>query len=108
MGDGGVVAPFKGHAGLQGYDGILHGGIVSALLDAAMTHCLFRHGIKAVTDELNVRFLRPVPFAAILTVSARPKALKLPIFKLAAELTGDGRVMARAEARFMRMKGDGA
>lgn len=105
--EGGVSAAFQGHAGLQGYDGILHGGIVSALLDAAMTHCLFRHGIRAVTAELKVRFHQPVPFAAPLLLSARPVALKPPVYKVAAELAEAGRVLARAEASFMRMKGDG-
>lgn len=38
------------------YIDLLHGGIASTLLDAAMTHCLLSKGIEALTAELNVRF----------------------------------------------------
>ncbi|HOX06799.1 MAG TPA: PaaI family thioesterase [Planctomycetota bacterium] len=99
--DGGVAAEFKGHAGLQGYEGLLHGGIASALLDAAMTNCLFRHGVKAVTARLAVRFRAPIPFGATLIVQARPIVLRPPLYKLAAELVDNGRVSAEAEAQFM-------
>ena len=59
--EGGVRADLQGGARLQGYDGILHGGVVAALLDAAMTHCLFHHGVVGLTAELRVRYLKPVP-----------------------------------------------
>ncbi|MDA3925595.1 MAG: PaaI family thioesterase [Kiritimatiellae bacterium] len=51
-----VEAYFKGSNALQGYTGILHGGVISALLDSAMVHMLFHKGIRAVTAELNVKF----------------------------------------------------
>ena len=59
--DGGVRTLFQAHSGLQGYKGILHGGVISSLLDAAMTHCLFHQGIEAVTGDLHVRFVKSVP-----------------------------------------------
>jgi hypothetical protein len=52
-----VCATFQASPELQGYDGILHGGVIAALLDAAMTHCLFHRGIQAMTGDLHVRFL---------------------------------------------------
>jgi hypothetical protein len=55
-GDGAVYGSFQSHAGLQGYDGYIHGGVISALLDSVMTHCLFHSGVRAVTGELNIRF----------------------------------------------------
>lgn len=42
-----------------------------ALLDAAMTHCLFRQGIEAVTASLKVRFVEPIPHATPLNIRAR-------------------------------------
>ena len=44
----------------QGYPGVVQGGIVSTLLDSAMTNCLFGLGIEAMTVRLNVRFQEPV------------------------------------------------
>jgi acyl-coenzyme A thioesterase PaaI-like protein len=59
--DGAVHTVFKAHEGLQGYRGILHGGVITALLDAAMANCLFLKGVEALTGDLHVRFLKPVP-----------------------------------------------
>jgi len=44
----------------EGYSGIMHGGIISALLDGAMTNCLFLHGRDAVTAQLVINFRHPV------------------------------------------------
>ena len=91
---------FQAHEGLQGYEGILHGGVVSGLLDAAMTHCLFHHGVQAVTADLRVQFLRPVPCDALLEVTAWLVSVKSPVYRAASEIVCDGRVMASAKARF--------
>jgi hypothetical protein len=40
----------------QGYDGILHGGIIASPFDSAMVNCLFARGIVALTAEFKVRF----------------------------------------------------
>jgi len=42
----------------EGYPGIIHGGIVSSLLDEVMAKCLLFEGRKAVTTEINVKFLK--------------------------------------------------
>ncbi|WP_224962383.1 PaaI family thioesterase [Geomonas subterranea] len=45
-----------------GFDGMVHGGIISALMDEAAAYALFaRHGRLGVTREISVRFLKPVP-----------------------------------------------
>jgi uncharacterized protein (TIGR00369 family) len=44
----------------EGYPGIIHGGIVSSLLDEAMAKSFLQTGIEAVTTNLNVKFKRPV------------------------------------------------
>ena len=59
--DGSVVGSFACDGKYQGYPDRLHGGVVAMLADAAMTHCLFVHHIKAVTGTLKLRFPRPVP-----------------------------------------------
>lgn len=40
----------------QGYSGIVHGGLISTLLDEAMVKAAISEGLKAVTAELTVRF----------------------------------------------------
>lgn len=103
---GSVRARFKALPRFQGYEGILHGGVISALLDAAMTHCLFLHGVRAVTGDLRVRFLEPVRCGAVLDVQAHTLEMTPPLYRVAAALVDDARVVARAEAKFMRCRGD--
>ena len=74
--DGSVEAIFDCHEKFQGYRDILHGGITSALLDGAMTNCLFAHGIVAVTAEMNVRFRHPIKLGLPLLLKAKITARK--------------------------------
>ena len=97
-----VHAEFKANDMLQGYQGIVHGGVICALLDSAMTHCLFNHSIEAVTGELKVKFILPVPCHANLQLRAWVEKATNPLYLLKADLTGDGRLLASAEAKFMR------
>ena len=101
-GDGGVWADLRCDQRLQGYAGLLHGGVVAALLDAAMTHCLFHHGVTALTGELRVRYAHPVPCNAGLAIRARLLKARPPLYRLRAELAREGEVMAWAEASFVR------
>ena len=55
-----MVAFFPYRSVYQSYPGTLHGGITSALLDAAMTNVLLSIGIVAVPAELTVRFVARV------------------------------------------------
>jgi uncharacterized protein (TIGR00369 family) len=100
--DGVVTTRFQAHAGLQGYEGILHGGVIAALLDAAMTHCLFYHGVRAVTGDLRVRFVRPVACTVLLEIRAWVLTICPPLYHLQSEIIVDGGIMAWAKARFMQ------
>ncbi len=106
-GAGVVSASFQGNSLLQGYDGILHGGVICSLLDAAMTHCLFHQRIEAVTGELAVKFVAPVPCDVCLELRGRLLGATPPLYHLAADLTHQGRVMASADAKFMRRGANG-
>ena len=102
-GENGVVETrFKAGPELQGYDNILHGGVIASLLDAAMTHCLFHRGIQAVTGDLHVRFVRPIPCNTSLEIRARMTSCRPPLYMLEAQIEHDQRVAARAEAKFMK------
>jgi hypothetical protein len=67
-----------------------------------MTHCLFHHGVQALTGDLRVRFLEPVPCDSLLDLRARIEAMSPPLYRVKAELVCDERVMAWAEARFLQ------
>ena len=100
--EGGVKTRFQSHQGLQGYDDMLHGGVIASLLDAAMTHCLFHHGVQAVTGDLHVRFVNPVSGDASLEIRAWVVSSRPPLYRLRAEIGQDQRIMAWAESKFIR------
>ena len=100
--DGSVVAHFACAPDYQGYPGRLHGGVVSMLLDAAMTNCLFARGIQAVTGRLNIRFRHPVKLGANAVIHAWMVEQYPPLYVLKAELAQEGKVCALADAKFFR------
>lgn len=55
----------------QGYEGIVHGGILSSLLDEAMAKLAFTLGLPAVTAEITVKFRAPVTPGEELTVTGK-------------------------------------
>ena len=106
-GDGGIAARFDAKDLFQGYDGMIHGGVISALLDEAMTYCLFHHGIEGITGDLHVRFVHPVPCGVSLEVRAWPLLFRRPVYRLRSEIVLGERVMAWGEAKFMRRESSG-
>lgn len=109
--DGSVRAPFVVRPKHQGYSGLLHGGMTSTLLDAAMTHCLFTQGIEALTAELTVRFVAPISVGQTITVCAQLlgqrrgiyqlEALLLSGLHIAGQCIAGEQCLARATAKFI-------
>ena len=85
-----------------GYRGYLHGGVVSSLLDGAMTNCLLARGCVAVTAELRVRFRLPVATGRPAMVRAWLDRSRRQVHILGAELRQGGEVHATAVGKFMR------
>jgi acyl-coenzyme A thioesterase PaaI-like protein len=103
-GAGGICTQVCPDKRRQGYDGMLHGGVSAALLDAAMTHCLFHRGVRAVTGDLRVRYPHPVPIGRPLTLRAWIIDAHAPLYRLKAELAEEGRVLAWAQATFCQTR----
>jgi acyl-coenzyme A thioesterase PaaI-like protein len=97
----GVEAIFECHGVFQGYIGLVHGGIVSAVLDGAMAHCLFHLGRVAHTGSLAVRFRHPVVVDRQARVRARLERSLGRMHMLSAELEQDGQVKVTASGRFV-------
>ena len=100
--DGSVVAFFPCRSVYQSYPETLHGGITSALLDAAMTNALFPIGIVALTAELTVRFVAPVRLdRGAVAVGTIEKTSSHPLYYVRGELQQDRKTLARASAKFL-------
>ena len=101
LADGSVQASFDCDKAFEGYADKVHGGVISALLDGAMTHCIFAHGHAGITAELKVRYRHPVVTDHIAVVRGRITRVQLPLYLMEAELLQDGQVKVVATAKFM-------
>lgn len=100
--DGSVQARFDCDTIFEGYGGMLHGGVIAMLLDAAMTNCLFAHGHPGVTAELTVRYRHPVHTGGRATVRAWVERCSPPLHVLRAELTQNRQLKATACGKFLK------
>ena len=100
--DGSIQATFDCSEAFQGYPGLLHGGVISSLLDGAMTNCLFAHGQQGITGELKVRFRHPVVINRTAIVQAWIDRSTPPFHVLQAELIQDEWLKAKATGKFVQ------
>ena len=98
--DGSVSAAFDCDRSLEGYPGVLHGGVISTVLDGAMGHCMFARQQTAVTVEMNTRFRHPVEIGQPATVTAHIKRIAHPLYLLEATIIQNGQVKATAKGKF--------
>lgn len=99
--DGSVAATFLAKPALEGYSGWLHGGVIAALLDGAMTNCLFAQNRPAFTVELKVRYHASVRVTEEVQLRAWLDDESHGLYQLRAQLTQDGAVKASASGKFM-------
>lgn len=84
--------------------GFLHGGIIATLLDEAMGKVNRFRGVRAVTAELNVEYLRPVPVEQEIVVEAREiEKNGRNLFHVGEIRSARGDVLARGRGRFVEV-----
>jgi len=104
LNDDSVTAELQGRSFMQGYQGVLHGGFVSALLEEAMVHVLFQKKIKGYPINLNVAYFRTIPSNANLTLKAKLEGEGPMIYKLSAELFLNNKLVANGRSDFANIK----
>lgn len=83
----------------QGYNGVVHGGIVSTLLDEVMARYIYAKGFQAVTAKLEIRFRQPTPIQEELRITANIVSQKRNLYELKGQITlPDGTVTAEGKA----------
>jgi uncharacterized protein (TIGR00369 family) len=73
-----------------GWDGVLHGGVILALMDEAFGWSLFFQDIAAVTARVEARFHKPIPVGVRLIVTAQVLKQHRRLFEARAEVREDG------------------
>ena len=101
----GVCTRFIPQPRSEGYTGMVHGGVITTVLDEVMAWSLYRHGIWAVTGQLITRYRKPIrigeeTLARGATAKDRGRAIEMrgEILRVA-----DGVLLADATATFIRV-----
>ena len=86
----------------QGYTNVVHGGIVTLLLDEAMGNFVQeKYNEQAMTGRLEIRYKHPTPVDEELKISAWQESQRRNIIFLKATVeTADGTITAEATAKF--------
>lgn len=91
----------------QGYPGLLHGGILTSLLDETMGYAAAHQGAWVMTGRLDVRYLAPAPIGRAIFVTARVTRRRGRAHEIEAEARlVDGSPVARAKGLFMKVPDD--
>ncbi|CAN5487145.1 hypothetical protein BH23CHL2_BH23CHL2_00380 [soil metagenome] len=94
----------------EGYLGMIHGGVLTAMLDEAMSWAISASGEFTVTTRLNTTFRRPARVQATLLIEGRVVSRGRRLIETAAAIydVDSGKLVAEAEGRFMRVRADQA
>ena len=105
--DGGeLTASWTPGSAWEGFQGIAHGGIVSTVLDEAMSKAVAASGAKAFTAEIRVRYRRHVCTGADYRIHGWIVKRNKRLIETEAMLTTlDGTEHAHAWANFLTLPG---
>ena len=88
----------------QGFDGVVHGGIVAAFLDEIMAQAVKKLKQKAVTGTLTVKFRKPCRTNEKIQIRGRVLDINGRIIKTQGEIIQDHEVIAEGEGIFVILK----
>ena len=100
--ESGVEVQYRVSEHLVGAPGIVHGGIQATLLDEVLCMAAYaKHGTPAVTGELTVRYIRPLPSEEEILVRGHITERRGKSFFAEGEIlvAGSPEVLTRARAR---------
>jgi uncharacterized protein (TIGR00369 family) len=101
--EGKVLAEFIPKKIHQGYKDIVHGGLISTLLDEAMVKAALMQGMPVVTAEITVRFKNPLMTGEKALVEAKIITMNKKIVETNAIVKkSDGTIIAEGRAKLIR------
>ena len=96
--------PEKRH---EGYKGILHGGIIAAILDEVMIKAALAQGILCVTASMEVRYKAPAELSSQFHFEGIVTSIRKRVIETSGSMVDQqGRVVAEASAKYMTVSPD--
>ncbi len=88
----------------QGWEGMVHGGVIAALLDEVCAYAGMTIAQQIVTGELKTRYHKPVPVERLVRVSAKAGEPLRRTVTVEAQLSLEGQVLASAQAKMVMLQ----
>ena len=106
---GAAIATLRLPKRFQGPHGFVHGGVIAAILDEAMSKAIHAgaHGAKimALTRHMETEYLRPTPLGATLTLRGEQDRVEGRKHFCSGTLTdAEGKLLARGKALFIAIE----
>ncbi|MEW6162654.1 MAG: PaaI family thioesterase [Nitrospirota bacterium] len=101
--EGKALAEFIPQKTHQGYKNIVHGGIISTLIDEAMVKVALMQGMPAITAEITVRFKKPLIVGERVIIEAIITNMDKRIIETSARIKKtDETLIAEGHAKLLR------
>ncbi len=105
--DGTVHAEYVPRPEHQSYPGVMHGGLITALLDELIGRTAIASDLWCMTVKLEVRFRKPVPIGARLVLKGQITKQSNRMIEGRGEIRSeDGVLLAEAEGTYIRIPED--
>lgn len=100
-----VHADFTPRTEHQGFPGVMHGGLISTLLDETIGRTAIANDFWCMTAELTIRFLKPIPIGEPLHITGEITKQDARVLRGRGEILGvrDNIVLAAAEGVYIRI-----
>jgi len=96
------VSRFKLAKRYVGPPGHAHGGIIATILDEAMGKANKLRHVIALTREMKIEYLRPVPLGVTLIAEGHNRSVRGRVHRNVAEIRSEaGEVLARSTGKFI-------
>jgi uncharacterized protein (TIGR00369 family) len=107
MKDGKVTGEYTPIRHFEGYKDILHGGIISSLLDEVMAYAVFTQGLVAVTTHMEVTFRKAAKIGEKLLLEGCIADDRGRFIFVEGQITNQkGEIVATGKAKFFKAEGE--
>jgi uncharacterized protein (TIGR00369 family) len=97
-----VFTPRKDH---QGWQDVVHGGILFTLLDEAMARMIINGGNMVVSLSIEIRFLRPAKVNQEIIITGKLKKTEERRFYASSKITdSNGKTLASAKGTYVKVE----
>lgn len=103
---GKAVAEYIPTKSFEGYANILHGGIISTLLDEVMIQSILAKGILSITSHIEVKFKNPARTGEKLLLEGKIQQERGSLILTEGKIyRPDGCIIAEGKGKFIRAEG---